>query len=1271
MRKASYMKKSLLLATAFLVAVPAAAMFDGFLAPVVDSPRDTITRIAPITKTITFTGNEWNTNKVFAVNREDPHANFVPYTNEKNALENFTLYKEKSDLYQSLDGMWRFHWAHCPAERPMVDKSGFTSLKFDDSGWDTIRVPLNWQANFRANGDFKYDGYIFNTAGVSWGGTFRHPVTSANITNGQVVQPAAPANYNPVGTYRRTFAVPKAWKKDNRSISVLFDAVGSNCYVWVNGHAVGYAEDSFAQKEFDVTPFVNYDGNNVIVVQVFRWCSGSWFETQDMNRLSGIFRSVGLVARAKVNLYDVKTLTTPVMDDAYNGEWNLNVKALLRDWGASAAQKNNARLEAKLYDDTGKMVAKVISQAAPTFETQKKLIDGDYVGASEELNIKINGPKLWSAEHPNLYKLVLSIYDGKNVLELTCFRVGFRQAKIVNMNTPDVRFLLNGSRIVLHGVNQHETNPESGFTQNLDLIRKDIELMKQYNVNAFRMSHYPHDTRYYDLCDEYGLYVMDEANIECHGANSVVSSQAVIRTWGPLLRDRVNTVMSRDWNYPCVMIWSTGNENNEIKAAEEYRAWTVDFMKAKDTSRSAHSQYLQNPSNSTADTGPHWHSGMYATASRWDSIVNDAVRPTLQCEYAHAYGNSLGNLDEYVAIFERPKTSGGFVWDWVDQALWTPVKTPPYDGYGGPSRFLGFGGDWGGSWGSGTSHISLACNGLVNADRTPQPEMEQLKHGYRMLKADGLDLGAGTYRVSNKLSFTNAKDYDMHWELKENGNVIQSGGGALDIDPAPSGVADTSMTTKTFNVPFERPATIKPGGEYFFNVVFKERNDTKWAKAGHIISENQLVVNFGQGGETSTVPAGAMSVDENAESVTISSTDTGSNQKFKVSISKADGTISEYKFMGSDLLVAGPRPNFWRPVNDNERAWYTGGTNTNPTFLANSNWRTTGSTMTATNASFKVEVEETFSADLGAKVISLVRVRTQGTFPNKTDATYSILYTVYPNGEVNIEHTYRFGTQTANNNFAPEIGSIVTVKPEYENITWFGPSGETYADRKTGYPVGLYECTVTDNFFNYVRTQETGMKVDTRWFALTNDAGFGFIVKGGGNVPEPPNGPGAMDTSLIQFNALHYAPEDLTPLPGNDLASLSKKPYQLKKRDDITLRVAIASTGLGGDNSWGAFPMDKYRINVNNMTYKFNYSILPIQALDSGFAAAYARSPYSLAANEMQKKIMELTVQAAKKHPANAAAAATIAEAKELATADFALMSELQKMYNKLDTLLR
>ncbi|MDR2697345.1 MAG: DUF4981 domain-containing protein, partial [Holophagales bacterium] len=874
------------------------------------------------------------------------------------------------------------------------------------------------------------------------------------------------------------------------------------------------------------------------------------------------------------------------------------------------------------------------------------------------------------AEHPNLYKLVLTVYDGDKVSELTCLRVGFRQLKVVNMNTTNVRFLLNGSRVVFHGVNQHETNPESGFTQNLDLIRSDIELMKKFNVNALRMSHYPHDTRYYDLCDEYGLYVIDEANIECHGANSVVSSQAVIRAWGPSLRDRVNTMMSRDRNYPSVVIWSTGNENNEVQSAAEYRSWTVDFMKAKDTSRTAHSQYLQNASNSTAATGPHWYSGMYATVSGWSSIVNNAVRPTLQCEYAHAYGNSLGNFDEYITIFERPKTSGGFVWDWVDQALWTPVRTPPYDGYSGPNRFLGFGGDWGGDWGSGASNISLACNGLVNADRTPQPETEQLKYGYRMLKADDLDLDAGTYMVSNKFIFTNASQYDMYWELKENGTVIQSGSSVLDIDPAPSGVADTSMTAKTFNIPFARPAVVKPGAEYFFNVIFKERKDTLWANAGHVISENQLTVNFGQGKEASAVPRGAMSVDENMESVTVSSADTGSNQKFKVSISKADGTISEYKYMGHDLLVSGPAPNFWRSLNDNERAWYTGGTNANATFLVNSAWRTTGNTRTATASSFRVEVEEKDAEDLDVSIISLVKVFMGGTFPNKTDATYNMIYTIYPNGEVNVEYAYAFGTQSPNNNFAPEIGSIMTVKSEYENVTWFGRRGETYVDRKTGYPVGLYESTVTDNFFNYVRTQETGMKVDTRWFALTDDKGFGMVVKGGGNIPAQ-NGSGTIDTPLIQFNALRYMPEDLTPSPGNNLAALSQKPYQLKKRDDITLRVAITSTGLGGDNSWGAYPMDAYRVNVNNRMYRFNYSIMPVQNLNKDFATAYANAPYDTTLNEMRKSVKKLAGLAAEKYPGNASVTATATKAEELATANFALLSELRDVYNKLNALLQ
>ncbi len=1184
-----------------------------------------------------WTGNEWDTNATFAVNREDPHANFISYTNEADALKYFTLEKQKSDLYSSLDGTWNFYWAHNPANRP-TDESmpGFTEVGFDASGWDTTEVPKNWQNNWNADGSFKYDGLIFMTSGTSWGGTY-YDKEGNQLRNTGISQPAAPKNYNPVGTYRRTFTVPAQWKTDNRSVFVHFDGVGTNCYVWVNGHQVGYAEDSFTQKDFDITPYINYDGQNVIVVQAFRWNSGSWFELQDMNRLSGIFRSVGLVARSKVDLYDFQTMTTPVVEDQYNGDWNLNIKALLRDLGATAAQRNGARLSAKLYDASGAVVGEVGNETAATFATKQNLLGNNYVGANLEFNMRVATPALWSAESPNLYKLVLTMKNGANVTEVTCIRIGFRQVKVVNNGTLDVRFLLNGTRIVFHGVNQHESNPETGFTQNMNLIRKDIELMKQNNVNAFRMSHYPHDTRYYDLCDEYGLYVMDEANIECHGATSVVNSLNTVNAWGPSLRDRVNTMMQRDWNYPCVVSWSMGNENNSINAAavEAYHGWTTYFAKEKDPSRPTHAQYQQ-----TATPGADWYSGMYATVSGWRNTVNTQTKPTLQCEYLHSFGNSCGNMDEYIEIFETPKTSGGFIWDWVDQAQYTPVPGDPTKWY------LGFGGDWNGSWGTASHSGNIMCNGLVSADRTPHPGLQQVKYGYRMLKASDLDLEAGTYTVSNKFSFTNANKYNMVWELKENGKVIQSGTGVLDIDPAPSGVASTSMTSKTFAIPFTLPTTVKPGAEYFFNVVFKEKNDTLWAKAGHVIAEDQFAVDFNQGPEAAAAPNGSMNVTDGDNDVKITGTD------FAVTIDKSSGTISSYQFKGRDLLVSGAEPNFWRAPNENERAWYTGGTNTSATFLVNQNWRTTGSTRT-TDANVEVTPGE-----------STTTVTVTGTFPNKTGATYKTIYTIYPNGEVNVGYTYSFGQQSSNHNYAPEIGSIMTVKGDFENMTWLGRRSETYADRKTGYPVQINQSTVTDNYFQYVRAQETGMKVDTRWFALTDDNGFGMVFKGSGTIPTPPNSATVADTSLIQFNALHYRAEDFNPLPGNDAASLFVHPYQLTKRNDITLRVAITSTGVGGDNSWGAYPMTPYRVEVNNKTYNFNYSILPVESLDVNFATTFANAPYDDATTAMKNELAALADAMTESFPG--VETELVAAARTLSAAKFALKSEIKPVYDVL-----
>ncbi len=1145
-----------------------------------------------------FSGNEWNTNAVYAINREDPHANFIAYDNEADAKEYHTLHKEESDYYYSLNGTWKFHWAHNPENRASDTATpGFTGIEYDDSEWDDTEVPKMWQANFKENGDFKYDGYIFMTSGVPWGGSFRNPVTGTSVTNGSVSQPTAPANWNPVATYRKTFTVPEQWKDENRSVYVHFDGVGSNCYVWINGNRIGYAEDTFSQKDFDLTPYINYNGENVITVQVFRWSSGTWWELQDMNRLSGIFRNVYLVSRAKVNLYDVQTLTTPVTEDVYDGNWNLNVKALLRDLGATDAERNNARLEAKLYDASDALVGQTATAGAPAFTARENTLGNTFRGADSELNMEIATPNLWSSEKPYLYKLVLSLYNGNRATEITCIRIGFRQVKIVNAgNAANVRFLINGSRILLNGANQHESNPETGYTQTLDLIRTDIEIMKNHNINALRMSHYPHDTRYYDLCDEYGIYIMDEANLECHGATSVVNSLNTVNAWGEGIQDRINTMMHRTWNYPSVISWSMGNENNSIAttAQARYNELTTVFAKQKDPSRPVHAQYLNSPNVDLA-LQPDFYSGMYATASGWRNTVNTTTRATLQCEYLHTMGNSGGNMDEYMETFELPSTSGGFTWDFVDQTLWTPIRVN--NTWDGESWYLGFGGDWAGEWGSGNHSANINSDGMISGDRRLYPSIKQVKYGYRMLKVTDFDQAAGTYTVSNKFVFTNANEYDMAWELLENGAVIQSGTTALDVPPAPSGIANTSMTSRTFAVPFTRPETIKPGAEYLFNVNFKEKNDTLWADAGYVLSENQYEVDFSvERDPFSAVPNGALEVTETGDSVTI----TGEDTDFSVTINKEDGTIGAYKFKGRDLLNVGPAPSFWRAPNDNEKAWYTGGTNSETTFMNNYNWRNTGRTRTTDSANIQVQEESSYT-----------KVTVAGTFPNKTDAAYETVYTVYPNGEVNVGYNYSFGAQTGNHQYAPEIGSIMTVSPGFDNMTWYGRRGETHVDRKTGSPVGFNEMTVEDNFTAYSRTQETGFKVDTRWFALTDDDGFGMLVKGGGTIPTPPNTDTMADTSLIQFSALHYTPEDLTPAPGNTAAGLLYHPYQLTKRDEITLRVVITSTGVGGDNMWGATPLTPYRVNVNNKTYIYNYSILPVEELNIENAFDFAAlAPY-------------------------------------------------------------
>ncbi|MDR1061391.1 MAG: family 43 glycosylhydrolase [Clostridiales bacterium] len=1160
-----------------------------------------------------WTGSEWDTNSVYAVNREDPHATFFPYANEADAKEFHNLYPEESAYYQTLNGTWKFLHAANPASRPSdVGEDSFAALGFDAGGWDDIAVPGNWQVNWNADGTLKYDEPMYVNSTVPWAKT--------GMNNGTVAYPSAPKNFNPVGTYRRTFEIDPSW--GDRAVFLNLDGVESDCYIWINGHRVGYGEDSYTGKVFDVSPYIDYAGQNAIAVQVFRWSAGSWYENQDMMRLSGIFRDIYLTAKPKIALYDFEAIPRPAEPDQYDGDWNLGIKALLRDMGAGAAMKAGARLSATLYDAADAVVG-AASFGEPAYEAKTNLLGNGYVGADVSGAIAVASPKLWSAEHPNLYKLVMTLKDGDTILETTCIRVGFREVKSVNMDgaadekRQSARVLINGSRLLFYGVDMHESNPETGKVVDIDFIRRDYELMKTHNVNAVRMSHYPHHRLYYELANEYGLYIMDEANYETHGLTTPpAASQAV---WLPGLIDRQNNMVAQGINYPSIVCWSLGNEaGGTLGTGNAGNLAMLGHIQAKDPSRLTHAQF------SDGMAGLDLHSGFYGPSTSttlsqsggWWQNVQNSQKPSIMAEYAHAMGNSNGNMAEFIEIFDKlPRAQGAFIWEWSDHGLWTPVPGSPDE------KFLGFDGDWGAV----RDQRNFCMDGMVTADRVPYPQMAEVKHAYRGLTAELKD--SGTYTVSNKYLFANASEYDMSWELVKNGAVAQSGKGVLDVAPAPAGVVPVAivspapphvtapnyegatMTSADFPVPFDVPSDAAAGDEYFFNVYFALREDTVWADAGFVVSQSQMPVSFGQpAGKKAPFAEGAVSVAEDDDSVSVSGAD------FSVAVSKLSGAITAYKFKGRDLLASGPVPNFWRAPTDNEYPMNSGGA------LAASFTAYREAAENRTTAAVEVDGSDSF-----------VTVKVTGEFPSK--GAYTATYTVYPNGEVNVAYDYALNgppAPPANETdanartrtrmyYMQEIGSMMTVKSDFKNLTWFGRGpGESYTDRKWGSHVGLWSGTVAEQYFQYAMTQETGNKVETRWFSMTDDDGFGIVVKGSVD-PESDyllstkvhrNADQFVDRSIpnspyIEFNALRYAPAELGEFR-------YKHPYELEPvaDGDICLRVNMTSAGVGGDDSWGRIVRDQYRPMATGGALRYSYSILPVENLDVGYAMEYSKTEY-------------------------------------------------------------
>lgn len=1006
--------------------------------------------------------------RVFQVNREAARARLVPYANASDALRGDL---EKSPYFRSLNGSWRFKWSKSPDARP----TGFEEPGFDDSGWDRIPVPSNWEIE-------GYPEPIYLNIRYPWIG-YETPEP-----------PHVPHDFNPVGSYRRTFTVPGDWS--GRRTLISFQGVKSAFFLWVNGKKVGYSEDSYTPAEFDITEYVR-PGKNSLAVEVYRWSDGSWLEDQDMIDLSGIFRDVYVYAIPQVHVQDLFVGTA--LDAAYR-DAVLTVTAKVRNRGAEAGSH---RIEAVLYDGRGRRVGRPLTAEVPVGQ-------GD---AEVTLKADVSAPALWSAEDPNLYTLVVTLTDGSGrTVDVQRTRTGFRQVEY-----GPGKFTVNGKPIMFRGTDRHETDPDHGQAIREPRMLQDIRLMKQHNINAVRTSHYPNHPRWLELCDEYGLYVIGEANLETHGVRDTVP--ASLPEWTDACVDRLRTMVERDKNHPSIVVWSLGNEAGQ---GSNFQAM-ADWVHARDASRPVHYEGM----NAVADL----HSEMYTKPADVEAYGKSGkTTPFILCEYAHAMGNSSGNLKEYWDVFDRyPNLHGAFVWDWVDQAIRLPVP-------GSPGRtYLSYGGDWHAGY---PTDANFCCNGLVASDRTPHPGLLELKKVYQPVAISAADLASGTVKVRNKHLFSGLGAYQLRWEVTRDGHQVQHGTlTAPEVAPG---------AESTVHIPCRKPGSPEPGAEYWLNVSFVLKADASWADAGHTVAAEQLPLDW-------HTPAPADPAPSTLPALTLTETDASvrvEGRDIEVILDKSTGTLDSYRVKGRLLLAGGPVPNFWRGPTDNDIG--RGAQNSLRT------WRDAGDNRRVTS----VKTDQPSPGEVTIQVVC-----TLPTSP--TASTWTTVFTVRGDAEIRVRHTLEAAGGLPD---LPVVGALLTVPEGFERLDWYGRGPqENYWDRHTGAFVGRYHSTVDQQVAPYVRPEQMGNMTDVRRLSLTDRSGTGLLIQA-----DPADGEPMLETS-----ALHYSPFDLEG---------PKHPYQLKRRAETVLGVNHRQMGVGGNDSWGAPPLEQYLLHAGR-TYTYAYRV--------------------------------------------------------------------------------
>ncbi len=936
-------------------------------------------------------------------NRIPPHASFITYPTAENALSHASPLiplanrRAASPWHVSLNGNWRFHWAPNVSSRSL----DFASPSLNDSSWPTIPVPSCWQMH-------GYDIPIYvNFMNVD-----------AKCPWGTVNPPLIPDDKNPVGSYRRLFELPDTW--NNRTTHVVFDGVESYFELYLNGHFIGSAKDSKTPAEFDLTPHLQ-PGSNLIAVQVYRFCDASYLEDQDKWRLSGIHRDVTLVSRPSTHVHDLfyhPTLNT----DSHTGHLQLDISL-----NTPTTTPLSAQLD--LFDQDNQKIASLShhpippSTSAPTQTT---------------LHLPVPNPKPWTAETPNLYSAILTLQsDQGETIEAIPTTIGFRNITIENS-----QLLLNGQPIIIRGVNRHEMDPDSGYSVSRASMLQDVLLMKRNNINAVRTSHYPDHPEWYDLCNAYGLYLIDEANIESHGIGyDPRKTLANKPEWKAAHLDRIANLVERDKNHPSILIWSMGNEAGDGPNFEAAYAW----MKQRDPSRPIHYE--------RARLHPHTdiYCPMYSHPDEMKRYAeSNPSKPMILCEYSHAMGNSGGGLKEYwETIYAYPSLQGGFVWDWVDQAL---RKTTPSG-----QEFWAYGGDYGPQ---GTpSDGNFNCNGLVQPDRSPNPSLHEIKAAYQPILITAIDAAQGLLKVSNRHSFTSLDNYEAHFVITANGSMA-AGDSILLPDIPPGKSRDIQINLPNLNHLADK--------ECFLNIHFSLAKETRWAHQNHEVAKAQFPINQPAPKDTSAgTPA--------PNNLTLSSTP----ETFKVTspslsltISRQTGSLSSFQYQNQELIAHPLEPNFWRPETDNDSA--------------GNHWMLTNLGL------WRLAAKERVVASTKAEQLpDSIRIAVHGNMA-QGHVDWIQLYTITPDAHVHVETSFITETDMPE---IPRLGQQFAIPNRYSQITWYGRGPhENYADRKLSAWVGLYSLPISDFTHTYSRPQENANRTDVRWIAFTNTDGQGLLA---------------------------------------------------------------------------------------------------------------------------------------------------------------------------------